>query len=159
MHTPQDTAQICWIWGNKHRPNVLNCSQLGSSSRHGGEGDGGGGDGGSGLGGGGVGGGGEGVGGGGEGDTHPLHWRTSWTSALTRANSARRSAIASEHPPQFVGGGSAGGVAAPTPPITQEAASNLSSRVHLVLEKMCRGLVCPGEWPETFGASLFIVRK
>lgn len=108
---------------------------------------------------GGRGGGGEGVGGGGEGDTHPLHWRTSWTSALTRANSARRSAIASEHPPQFVGGGSAGGVAAPTPPITQEAASNLSSRVHLVLEKMCRGLVCPGEWPETFGASLFIVRK
>ena len=104
-----------------------------------GDGDGGGGDG---EGGEGEGGGGEGEGGGGEGDTHPLHWRTSWTSALTRSNSARRSAtaaIASEYP-QVVGGKSGGGAAAPTLHSTQEAASNLSRRVHLVLGRRNWGL-------------------
>ena len=75
------------------------------------------------------------------------------TSALTRSNSARRSAtaaIASEHP-QVVGDGSGGGFAAPTLLSTQKATSNLSRRVHLVLGRRCWGLVClmvcPGEWP------------
>ena len=69
-------------------------------------------------------------------------------------NCARRSAIAAaiscEHP-QVVGDGPGavmnGGGAAPTLPITQEAAINLSRRVKLVLMWMRRGdLVCPGEW-------------
>ena len=79
----------------------------------------------------------------------------SWTSALNSAlNSARRSAIAAaitcEHP-QVVGDGSGAvlngrGDAAPTLPITQEAASNLSRRVNLVFGRMRGDLVCPGEW-------------
>merc|ERR1719424_2500200 len=64
MHTPQVTAQICWIW--LHGRSKLNCSQLDSWSWHGGalgcggEGEGGGGEG--------EGGGGDGDGGGGEGE-------------------------------------------------------------------------------------------
>ena len=113
----------------------------------GGDGLGGGGDGlgGEGLGGGGegLGGGGEGEGGGGEGDTHPLHWRTSWTSALNSAlNSARRSAIAAARSRGVMKGGDA----APTLPITQEAANSLSRSVNLVLGRRRGDLVCPGEW-------------
>jgi hypothetical protein len=68
-------------------------------------------------------------------------------------NCARRSAIAAaiscEHP-QVVEDGSGGvingGDAAPTLPITQEAARNLSRSMSLVLGRRRGDLVCPGEW-------------
>ena len=80
-------------------------------------------------------------------------------------NCSRRSAIAAaiacEHP-QVVGdgpgavlvnGGEIGGDAAPTLPITQEATISLSRRVNLVLGRRRGDLVCPGEWPYTFGSA------
>ena len=48
------------------------------------------------------------------------------------------------------------GVAAPTRSITQEAASTLSRRAHLVFGRRCRDLICPGDWLWSLGASLFM---
>jgi hypothetical protein len=68
-------------------------------------------------------------------------------------NCARRSAIAAaiscEHPQVVADGPGAvmnGGDAAPTLPITQEAAINLNRRVKLVLWMRRGDVVCPGEW-------------
>ena len=87
---------------------------------------------------GGEGGEGEGEGGGGEGEIHPVHSRMSWSFWLNswRRRSSRASSCA-EHP-QVGGeeeaskGFGSGEDAAPTLPSAQDAASNLSIRVHLV---------------------------
>jgi len=142
----------------------------------GGEGEGGGGEGGGSGGGngGGMGGGGEGDGGGGEGEGGgglggvdggveggvdggiiPMNsWKVFqelMNSRIISMNSSCFRSMSSIFPskaPLQDGVGAAAPVtaAAPTLPITQEAAINLSRRVHLVLGMRRGDLVCPGEW-------------